>query len=151
MRSAPEPAIGTDPGTWCIDLAAPLVPAERLLAFPGYHEQFLWAPSPDDELCGVGAAHVLLGSGAARFAEIRDGAGRMYSGLTRLDPEAVGAPGPRLLGGFAFQAGQARSPLWRDFGDARFVLPRIAYARRARRAWHTLSATTLELANPAGG
>jgi len=126
------------------------VPAERLLALPGYGDQQLWAPSSEDERSGVGAARVLVGSGSGRFAQIRDAAAALYESLVRLDPESVGAPNLRLLGGFAFQAARSDSPLWQSFGDARFVLPRIAYTRRSRRAWLTLSAGIHELASPAG-
>jgi isochorismate synthase len=126
------------------------VPAERLLAFPGYADQVLWAPSPEEEHCGVGAARVLQGYGAGRFAQIRDGAARLYQGLMRLDPWNIGAPVPRLAGGFAFRATPIRSQLWQDFADARFLLPRIAYTRRAGCAWLTLSADAQELRGATG-
>jgi hypothetical protein len=38
------------------------------------------------------------------------------------------APAPRLFGGFSFAARAPNSELWRPFGEARFVLPEIAYA-----------------------
>jgi isochorismate synthase len=136
--------------TLCIDLEAPLVPAERLLAFPGYEEQLLWAPSPEEEHSGVGAAHVLLGSGPERFAQIGDQAARIFNDLVKLEPGSLGAPEPKLIGGFAFREARLPSSLWQGFADARFVLPRIAYTRRAGRAWLTLSVSTQELAHPAG-
>jgi len=110
----------------------------------------LWAPSPEDEHSGVGAARVLQGNGEGRFAQIHDAAARLYEDLIRLDPEDVGAPVPRLVGGFAFRATPIRSRLWHDFGDARFLLPRIAYTRRAGRAWLTLSADAQELRGTTG-
>jgi len=160
-RSAPNGALetllaravlGSAPADriYCLSLAAPLVPAERLLTLPGYQEQLLWAPSPEEEHSGVGAACVLVGSGAGRFAQIRAAAAHMYQQLVRLEPERVGAPDPRLLGGFAFQAAHCESRLWQEFGDARFILPRIAYTRRGRSAWLTLSADEHELRSPAG-
>jgi hypothetical protein len=103
-------AIGPADRTICLGLPAPLVPAERLLNFSGYQDQLLWAPSPEDEQSGVGAAHVLVGAGASRFTQIRDAAARIYRGLVRLDPQRVGAPDPRLLGGFAFQAAHHLHP-----------------------------------------
>jgi isochorismate synthase len=131
-------------------MAAPLVPAERLLAFPGLEDQQLWAPSPEDEQSGVGAAHILTGTGPARFVQVRRAAAQLFQSLTRLDPEGLAAPSPRLIGGFAFQEARIASTQWRAFGDARFVLPRIAYRRRAQRAWLSLTAPASELSNAAG-
>ena len=89
-RSAPNGALetllaravlGSAPADriYCLSLAAPLVPAERLLTLPGYQEQLLWAPSPEEEHSGVGAACVLVGSGAGRFAQIRAAAALIAS------------------------------------------------------------------------
>jgi isochorismate synthase len=82
--------------------------------------------------------------------QIREAAAQLFQSLTRLDPEGLAAPIPRLIGGFAFQEARFASAQWRGFGDARFVLPRIAYRRRAQRAWLTLTAGANEVSNAAG-
>jgi isochorismate synthase len=136
--------------TLWMTLDAPLVPAERLLALTGYQNRVLWSPSPADEYAGVGAVAVLAATGEGRFEQIRDAAARVFAGLTSVALDGTAAPPPRLLGAFAFQPASVASPIWGGFGDARFVLPRIAYLRRAERAWLALSAGVAELASAAG-
>jgi isochorismate synthase len=133
-----------------MSLEAPPVPAERLLVLPGYEHQTLWSPTAESECSGVGAAYVLIGSGQSRFVTIREAARRVFQGLavTALDGET--GPGPKLFGGFAFQPARVESALWRGFGDAKFVMPRITYTRRAQRAWLMLTATLRELSSAAG-
>ena len=114
-----------------MSLAAPVVPAERLLMMPGYANQTLWCPSLEDESAGVGAAVVLTGTGESRFSEILVSAQKFFGGL-------------------AFASRETESDLWRGFGDARFVLPRIGYTRRKSKAWLTLSASKGELATEVG-
>jgi isochorismate synthase len=133
-----------------MSLEAPLAPAERLLTLTGYEHRILWSPTPDNERSGVGAAQVLTGTGDTRFAQIRDAGARVLQELIVMELDGVRAPEPHLFGGFAFQPGLLDSALWRGFGDALFVLPRIAYTRRAGRAWLTLSAPAHELAGVSG-
>jgi isochorismate synthase len=129
---------------------APLVPAERLLTLAGYTYQVLWSPSAENERSGVGAAHVLAANGEDRFARVRDAADEVFRELTVTALDGGGAPDPDFIGGFAFQPSRADSALWRGFRDAQFVLPRIAYTRRAQRAWLTLTASAHELSSAAG-
>lgn len=129
---------------------APLAPAERLLRLSGYESRILWSPTPDNEHSGVGAAHILTGSGDTRFAQIRDAAARAFQDLASMELDGDPAPEPEVFGGFAFQPARVDSALWRGFGDAQFVLPRIAYTRRAQRAWLSLTASARELSSIAG-
>ncbi len=138
--------------TLCLSLDAPVGAAERLLSLPGYESRVLWSPSFDDEFAGVGAAHVLIATGATRFARIKAAASRLFQGLIRGSLDGTTAPEPCLFGGFAFQPARAAWPasaVWSGFGDARFLLPRIGYKRQGERAWLTVSATGLELASVA--
>jgi len=136
--------------TLCMSLKAPLAPAERLLSLPGYENKILWSPSPDDEHSGVGAAYVLAATGESRFLQIRDAATRLFQELAVVGLDGDPAPDPRLIGGFAFQPARVDSAIWRGFGDAQFILPRIAYTRRAQHAWLTLSASRHELSSVEG-
>jgi isochorismate synthase len=139
-----------DPGrTLCVTLEAPLAPAERLLSLPSQHCQVLWSPSFDDESAGVGTAHVLIGTGASRFVQIKEAARHLFARLDIVSLDGASAPEPSLLGGFAFQPARTPSTVWSAFGDARFVLPRIGYRRRGTRAWLTVSADGRELAGVA--
>jgi isochorismate synthase len=137
-------------------LQAPLAPAERLLVLPGYPDKVFWSPSPADENSGVGAAHVLTGTGDTRFVQIREAAARAFHEMVEvtLEGDPVRAAGPmpdlKFFGGFRFQPARFDSSLWRGYGDARFVLPRIAYTRRAQQAWLTLSAGEHELSTAQG-
>jgi isochorismate synthase len=133
-----------------MSLEAPLVPAERLLTLTGYEHRILWSPTPENERAGVGAAHVLTAAGATRFAQIRDAGARALQELVVIEFDGARAPDPQFFGGFAFQPGLEESALWCGFGDALFVLPRIAYTRCAERAWLTLSASAHELAGVQG-
>jgi isochorismate synthase len=134
----------------CLSLAAPLAAAERLLALPGYRNGLLWAPSGDDEYAGVGAARTLSGWGGSRFEAIRDAARRLFDELSVIALDGSPAPAPRLVGGFAFNPGLPRTTIWQGFGAAKFILPRLAYARVAERAWLLLVASAGELASVAG-
>jgi isochorismate synthase len=143
-------AYGKSDRTLCMSFKAPLSPAERLLALPGYENKVLWSPSPEDEHSGVGAAYVLFATGESRFAQIKDAAKRLFQELVVVGLDGDPAPDPKLLGSFAFQPARVHSTVWRGFGDAQFVLPRIAYTRRAQRAWLTLSASEHELSSVEG-
>jgi len=143
-------AHGKSNSTLCLSFKAPLSPAERLLSLPGYENTILWSPSPEEEHSGVGATHVLSATGESRFVQIRDAAKRLFQELVVVGLDGDPAPHPKLFGGFAFQPARARSAVWRGFGDARFVLPRIAYTRRAQRAWLTLSACEHEFSSVEG-
>jgi len=136
--------------TLCLNLEAPIAPAERLLSLPGFEHSVLWAPSADDEHAGVGVAQALCGTGDMRFAQIRVAADRLFDGLASVTLDAEPAPPPRLIGGFAFQAGRSASQLWEGFGDAQFLLPRLAYSRRGANAWLSLTGGFAEFASPAG-
>jgi isochorismate synthase len=141
---------GPSKRTLCMSLQIAPVPAERLLTLPGYEHRVLWAPTPADEHSGVGAAHILTGTGEPRFAQIRDAAARAFQELATVELAGHPAPEPQMFGGCAFQPAGVDSALWHGFGDALFVLPRIAYTRRAERAWLTLTASTRELSTVAG-
>ena len=135
------------PGLCVLTFRAPDAPSERLLTAEAAGDALLWAPAHDIEVCGLGAAVTLSARGPERFASIRAQASEVWAELT-LDESEPLAPPPRFFGGFAFQPGQAESPLWQDFGDARFVMPRLSYWRSSQGAWLRLIARGSELALP---
>jgi menaquinone-specific isochorismate synthase len=112
----------------------PRVPSERLLSAESSGDAVLWAPPGEDEACGLGAAFTLSARGPERFRSIQSQARNVWA---ELDMSAQGelVPAPRFFGGFAFQPGQAESAVWKDFGDARFVLPKLSYLKNAAGAW----------------
>jgi isochorismate synthase len=134
----------------CLSVEAPIAPAERLLSMPGCEQAVFWAPSADEEYAGVGVAQAVCGSGDTRFAQIRAAADRLFHGLASVTLDAPPAPPPQLIGGFAFQANRSAGELWAAFGDAQFLLPRLAYRRRGANAWLSLTAEFAEFASPSG-
>jgi isochorismate synthase len=110
---------------------APLEPRLRAA-----EQGFFWDTS-ELSIAGVGVAAKVESRGADRFSELRD---RAEALLARVQPVAgeAGGPAPRLFGGFSFHARQPRAP-WLDFGQARFVLPRIAHVRERGRSWLCLA------------
>lgn len=136
-----------DERTFVLDVPAPVGAPEALLAaFPDADSVF-WAPGRGEAYAGVGAAELVVASGAERFAAVEQGARAVFSRLCALGP-SDGAPAPRLFGGFAFQSGRAQREPWQSFGEARFVLPRLAYQKRGDRAWLTVAARGRDLSDP---
>jgi isochorismate synthase len=133
-------------GLVCLSLALPVHRAERLLSLSGYADAVFWSPSPEHEYAGIGAARILVGSGAGRFAAIEAAGVALFAQLTSIAVECAAPPELRVVGGFAFAAAGNANGLWRDFGDARFLLPRIAYERQGTLAWLRLTVDCDDLA-----
>jgi len=121
--------------TWRV----PRVPSERLLSAENQGDAVLWAPPGEHEACGLDAAFTLSARGPDRFQAIQSQAQDLWPLLDVSGTDEL-APAPRFFGGFAFQAGQAESPLWREFGDARFILPKLSYLKNSAGAWLRLIA-----------
>lgn len=127
-----------------LSMPAPCLPSERLLTLETYDAAVFWAPPGGHEHAGVGAAVTLSASGAGRFAAIREQARALFATHASLPLQGDVALAPTLLlGGFAFRCARAPSP-WTAFGDARFVLPRIALCRRGSESLLTISAARAE-------
>jgi isochorismate synthase len=127
-----------------IVIPAPLAPAERLLGAEPDADAVVWSPAGTSEVAGIGSAAVFTAAGESRFDTIRQRARELWATLdtSSLDARALT---PRLYGGFAFQAGRAKTPIWERFGEARFVLPQICYVRSDGEAWLNLVAAGSEL------
>jgi menaquinone-specific isochorismate synthase len=121
--------------TWRV----PRVPSERLLSAESQGDAVLWAPPGENEACGLGAAFTLSARGPDRFVAIQSQARDVWPLLDASGADEL-APPPRFFGGFAFQPGQAESTLWREFGEARFVLPKLTYLKNRDGAWLRLIA-----------
>ncbi|MET0411196.1 MAG: chorismate-binding protein, partial [Polyangiaceae bacterium] len=129
-----------------VDVEAPSADADAVLQRFGDQDAVLWSPPRGPEYAGLGVAHAIEGSGQARFAEVLEGARALWRRLRPLAPSpAIGELGPRLFGGFAFAPDGARSEPWRSFGAARFVVPRVSYAREGERALLSLVVQRAEL------
>jgi menaquinone-specific isochorismate synthase len=129
-----------------VDVEAPLADADALLQSFPEQEAVLWSPPRGPEYAGLGIAQSIEGRGAARFDEVRERARLLWRRLRSLATGPGSAElGPRLFGGFAFRADAVRAEPWREFGDARFVLPRVLYAREHERALLSLVVQRAEL------
>ncbi|MGC4088458.1 MAG: isochorismate synthase [Polyangiaceae bacterium] len=125
LRSAFEAARASEPaaGFVVLELPAPAADAERLLELEPNTDASYWAEPTGYEHVGLGAVRTLRAAGPGRFREISQSAEALFAELGSQRPL-------RLFGGFAFQPGRASSAEWQGFGEARFVLPRVAYERR---------------------
>jgi menaquinone-specific isochorismate synthase len=129
-----------------VDVEAPVAEADAVLqAFPD-EDAVLWSPPRGPEYAGLGIAQSIEGRAGARFDEVRERSHALWRRLRALGTGPASAElGPRLFGGFAFSADGTRAEPWRDFGDARFVLPRVLYARDQHRALLSLVVQRAEL------
>ncbi|HEY3233395.1 MAG TPA: isochorismate synthase [Polyangiaceae bacterium] len=140
-----EPA---EDDTVSIAVPAPLAPIETLFEHAGLDcsVSLLWAPPGSQQFAGVGAVHDFRAHGEQRFLRIRELAAELWPKL-----QCLAAPGihlePRLWGGFAFQVGRSSGHLWRPFGEAWFVLPRLGYSTVNGSAVLSLAVTGNEARN----
>jgi isochorismate synthase len=129
-------ALPADAAWHWIAVRAPAVPPEAFLAGAPPGPVLLWAPPDDTTFAGIGVAEVVTGHRHDRMQQVLErGTALLSTVQSQGDP---GAPAPRCFGGFAFREGGAASDPWTDFGDARFVLPRLTYCRRGPLAWLVL-------------
>ena len=112
---------------------SPLVDPIAVFTNASTPRRALWLrPDTRQAFVGIGAAHTLEAHGPDRLASIVD---QWHALLDSTD--ASGPLGPRLLGGFSFDPRRPRTALWRDFPDARFVLPERALTVSDGAAWLT--------------
>jgi isochorismate synthase len=82
-------------------------------------------PDGGEAFAGHDVAGVLAGRGADSLDEVRRAEVRWIG-------ERPDVPGP-WFGGLAFDAERSRGPEWAGFGEARWILPRLAIAERGGR------------------
>ncbi len=102
----------------------------------GWHRSLWTRPSEGWWAVGAGRAVSLEGSGQERLAQVR----RAHEAL--MDDAVVDAPalqgvGPLCFGGARFDSESPMSVPWSGYGDALFVLPRIAVSQSSRGSWVT--------------
>lgn len=128
-----------------VRIDAPVAMPEAVLQHFPERDCVLWSPPEGTAFAGIDVASSISGSGARRFGQMKQAAAALW-GKVRLSAAQRGAwDQPRLFGGFAFAPEGAQSDAWSGFGSARFVLPRITYARAAEQASLTLAVERREL------
>lgn len=137
---AGKPVLG-----WLCWPVAP-APPERLLGAARAGEQVLFAKGDLTGVAGLGCAAVVTATGERRFTALRDKARALFERLVVHSAPGAEERVPTVLGGFAFRAGGAVSPLWSSFGDARFVLPEMTYTLEQGSAWLALAVSGERLA-----
>lgn len=147
LRILERDAAGPSGLSW-LSVRAPLLRADALLGLEPQVDACYWADGRDHELVGLGVAKRLTGHGPERFESIDRQLQELWGSLQPHATADASAPAPRVVGGFAFQAGRASQVPWDGFGDGQLVLPRLTYTRREDRAWLTLTAPPHELASP---
>lgn len=108
------------------------------------HHRTLWIrPEFGLSLVGLGAVETIAPIGDGRFSAASAARAALAARTQRVGPRD--APAPILVGGFSFTCaeqaadfhadGQAMSPDWDGFPDARWVLPEITVVDRADGTW----------------
>lgn len=130
-----------------LSVPAPLLRAESLLAVEPHADAWYWSGGREQEFVGIGVARRLTGHGPERFQSVDQQLQQLWGSLEPHSDVEAGAPAPRVVGGFAFQAGRSSQAPWDGFGEGQLVLPRLTYTRREDRAWLTLAAAPQELSS----
>ena len=96
---------------------------------------FFWShPESDREMLGLGVAAEIVTHGEDRLADAgRLAAAALACAGTPRGP--VGAPLPRVVGGFAFDREHPRTAGWRGFPALRLVVPTLLWIRERGRCW----------------
>ncbi len=102
-------------------------------------DRFYWErPAEGLSFVGHGCVAALEGEGAERFAQSSEGARTIFASLHIAGKPEAPEAGPFLAGGFAFSSVSTPAAHWREFPNARLVLPRLTLATVAGRTWCTI-------------
>jgi isochorismate synthase len=135
--------------TTLVALPAPLAPVETLLHGTGA-DAVAWAAPGSFELAALGFSRVVEASGGSRFRRIAALGGELLGRVRALGALGASAYAAKLFGGFSFAARPPRSELWRPFGEARFVLPALAYVVEGNAARLVVTIARPEVETPRG-
>lgn len=91
------------------------------------------------QFAGFGVAARLTAAGPGRFNAIQQQSDRLFSRLVPLSNDIPADVGPRLFGGFAFNADDQPAGLWSAFPAAAFVLPQVQLCRVNGQSWLTVN------------
>lgn len=125
-----------------VRVPAPACSAEQLLRLDSSEDASYWQEPGGAEYVALGSVATLTATGDSRFKTLAALAEGLFSEL------ADSGSAVPLFGGFSFQAGGACSEHWRAFGDARFVLPRVAYRKDRDQAELLVVVSANELLSP---
>jgi isochorismate synthase len=124
--------------TLVVVVDAPVALPEALLASTWLPYGTLWAAHVGFGFATAGIARRVVVSGYERLQQLRHEINTTFGALD-LRIHASSAPPPvRFFGGLSFAPGSS-DPLWGEFGDGAFVLPRWTYAVDGARAFLTLA------------
>jgi menaquinone-specific isochorismate synthase len=130
-----------------VTLPAPVAPIEALLAGTKT-DAVAWATPSSFELAALGVSRAVEASGSARFRRVADAGNELLARTRTLGLLGATVYAPKLFGGFSFAARPPRSELWRPFGEARFVLPALAYVVEGGAARLVVTLVRSELETP---
>ncbi len=106
----------------------------RALVPDAWHIQW-FDPVARHALTGWGAAAVLRGDPADRFADIQAQSELLFGNAVCRGP----GRGPRLVGGFSFSRGYLSDKVWQSFAPGCFVLPHFQHESIEDREWLTIN------------
>lgn len=115
----------------------------RALVPDGWHIQW-FDPVARHAWRGWGAAAVLRGDPADRFADIQRQAQSLFGDAVCRGP----GPGPRLAGGFSFSSGYLSDKVWQSFAPGCFVLPHFQHELAEDQEWLTINVLVDSGVNP---
>jgi isochorismate synthase len=99
-------------------------------------ERFYWErPAEGFALAAAGAAHVIEVRGRDRFDAAARGARALFRDVHACGATDDAAPGPFLVGGFAFADADPDPDVWQGFPSGRLVLPARSLLRTAGGTW----------------
>jgi len=126
------------PCTALISVPAPFAPPTAFLRTQARNMAFFWDSPGGTAFAGSGAVKTIRVSGDDRLAQLRQEVDALWGDLRLYAHPECRPPAPRVFGGLAFHPG-GTNPLWDQFGDGCFTLPRWCYGRRSSRAFVSLA------------
>jgi len=129
-----------------VEVPGDIDPAAAVLAARRPDDRFFSFEQPDRDgyaVCGLGAATIVTGSGAARFRDAarscRELALRLAGDDPATDPARPPGAGPVFVGGFSFAPRGGEAPEWSSLSPAQLVLPEVSMSRQGDQARLTVN------------
>ena len=121
-----------------ISVPAPVAAPVAFLRLQPRDKRFFWGSPGGASFSGGGAVRTIRVQGENRYDELRTEVERLWSELGSVSHPNCRPVPPRVFGGLAFHSGD-QGPVWDEFGDGCFTLPRWCYALRNGRAYLSLA------------
>lgn len=98
---------------------------------------FWMQPNGELTLVGLGVAYAIESVESLRFRQAAADWRSLMAGAIVEGSRGLPGTGPLLLGGFAFDAQQPTTALWKNFPHARLALPKLLFTKTKNEFWLT--------------